>query len=176
MTPVGHPGPDALLDLVEGGGEPAVRTHVASCAACTERVAEAAEGLGLALSHDVPEPSPFYWQAFRRQVGARLVDERAARRWRGWLMPAFATLGLLVALPATRVSPPPPGSPLVPAWSALPAAEEDEGLPVLEALASDPTLELDTREGRGIAEVLSEVSEEDAAALVAALPTGGGAS
>jgi hypothetical protein len=128
--------------------------------------------LGLALTHEaeVPEPSPLYWEAFRRQVGRRILSEdRTSWRWR--LVPLLAAAAALVVIVPSLKPGRAPGSlaPVVPGWSALPPAEEDPGLVVLQGLAaSNPEL-APPREGRGLAELLGDLSEEESLALTDAL-------
>lgn len=163
-----HARDDELLDAVEGVASEAVRRHVQGCAECFERVEEARHGWELAREAEVPEPSPLYWQAFRRQVGGRLGAERRLRRWL-WA-PALATaaaLALAVGLLAPGAG---PGGPttesVLPAWSAsLPAAEDDERLAVLAGL-TPPADELPVTAGcLGLAQCLSDLTEEETVAL-----------
>ncbi len=164
-----HLSEERLLDVVEGAAAEDARAHVAACPACRRRVDEAALGLALAHEAEVPEPTPLYWEAFRRQVGRRILSEdRTSWRWR--LVPLLAAAAaLIVIVPSLKA--PAGGSlaPVVPAWSALPPAEEDPGWVVLEGLAaSDPEL-APPREGRGVAELLGDLSEEESLALTDAL-------
>jgi hypothetical protein len=164
-----HLSEERLLDVVEGAADENARAHVAVCSACRRRVDEAALGFALAHEADVPEPTPLYWEAFRRQVGRRILSEdRTSWRWR--LVPVLAAAAALVVI-VPSLKAPAPGSlvPVVPAWSALPPAEEDPGWIVLQGLAaSDPEL-APPREGRGVAELLGDLSEEESLALTDAL-------
>lgn len=157
-----------LMDVLDGAqGGPAAR-HVAECASCAARLAEAREGLALARAADVPEPPALYWQSFPRRVAERLdTAGPSPRRWRGWLVPTFATAVALAAVVAivprqAPQAPPSPARTLAP-WSALPPAEADPGLPVLQALASDPDPAL---ECGGLTECLAELSDEESQDLV----------
>jgi hypothetical protein len=166
-----HLSEERLLDVVEGAAEERARAHLTVCPACRRRVDEAALGLALAHEADVPEPSPLYWEAFRLQVGRRIMgDDRRSWRWR--LVPLLAAAAsLVVIVPSLKAPGGAPGSlaPVVPAWSALPPAEEDAGLVVLQGLAaSDPEL-APPREGRGVAELLGDLSEDESLALTDAL-------
>ena len=95
--------------------------------------ARRATGLALARAADVPEPSPLYWESFRRQVGRRIVEEAPRRAVARVAAPAFATAAAASSSALLFVRGGPRGSaragaaPL-PAWSALPPAEEDAGL------------------------------------------------
>jgi len=166
-----HLSEERLLDVVEGAADGDARAHVTVCSACRRRVDEAALGLALAHEAEVPEPTPLYWEAFRRQLGRRILSEgRTAWRWR--LVPLLAAAAALVVIvPSLKAPAGARGSlaPVVPAWSALPPAEEDPGWVVLQGLAaSDPEL-APPREGRGVAELLGDLSEEESLALTDAL-------
>ena len=167
----------ALLDVLEGGGARSDRTHVAACPTCAARLAEAGEGWALARGADVPEPLPFYWASLRRAVGQR-VEAAPPRRIR-WAMilplSALAAAGAAAALsigPAVRPSITP--STVVPAWSALPPEDADEGLPVLQGLALAGGDLAPWDDSRGIGPFLAGLSEEDSQALVTSLRTSGG--
>jgi hypothetical protein len=161
-----------LLDLAEGAGGEESRAHASGCASCAARVRGAGLGLGLARGAEVPEPSPLYWQAFRRQVGDRIARE-ARHGGRAWRLPALAAAAALVAavsLVSSRDGPAPatPEPALLPAWSGLPPAEDDPGLLVLQALAA-------RGDGAGavpdeeVSEALVALSEDESRALVEAL-------
>lgn len=178
-----HPKEDTLLDLIEGGGSPDARRHVTQCAACAARVAEARAVVELSQRVEVPEPPEFFWASFRHGVRRRIAEDRPHAAWRGWLLPlaavpVLAALATVAHRPPARVQAPqvagvPSAAPdrLLPAWSPLPPAEEDEGLPVLEGLAASGAVEWD--EGRGLGSYLAGLSEEDSAALARALRNGG---
>jgi hypothetical protein len=160
-----HVRDDELMDAVEGAAAPTVRQHVQACAVCRERVEQAAAGLDLARAADVPEPSPLYWDAFRKQVGRRVGHSR--RSGIAWL-PALAAaaiaalaIGWLRPAPPSTVTPSP-----LPAWSAsLPPVEEDAGLAQLGTLAVGTTDEWAAVGCRGLSDCLSGLSEEETRAL-----------
>jgi hypothetical protein len=166
-----HLSEERLQDVVEGGADEGARAHVTACSACRRRVDEAALGLALAHEAEVPEPSPLYWEGFRRQVGRRILSEdRTSWRWR--LVPLLAAAAALVVIvPSLKAPRGAPGSlaPVVPAWSALPPAEEDPGWVVLEGLAASDHELAPPREGRGVAELLGDLSDEESLALTDAL-------
>jgi len=162
---------ETLMDVVDGTAGPAAREHVASCQSCRTWVAGAAEAWARASDSGVPEPSPLYWASFRRQVGRRIEGERRPGAWRPvWLLPVAAAAALLVALPAIRwphssPSPSPGLLPALPAWSALPPAEKDDGLEVLRAVATnDPEVAAGFERGN-LLEMLSDLSDEESRAL-----------
>jgi hypothetical protein len=169
-----HLSDESLMDALDGAPGGAAARHLAACAACAARLAEAREGLALALGASIPEPPALYWQFFPRQVAARLGAAGPSRRpWRGWLWPALATATALVAavlfVPGPVPEPPPSPPRTLAAWSALPPAEQDPGLPALQALGPDldPALECG-----GVAECVGELSDEESQDLVQLLRPG----
>jgi hypothetical protein len=170
-----HVPDESLPDLAEGGGSDADRVHAAACGPCAARVEEAREVLALARRADVPEPSPLYWEAMRRNVGRRIGEEpHRAPRW-AWLAPvaAAAVVAVVVLTTGRPRAPSAPPERTLAAWSALPPAEDDASLEVLEGLAvADGDLaELD--EGRGVGAFLAGLSEEDDRALADSLRSAG---
>jgi hypothetical protein len=167
----GHVSEPALMDIVEGGGAASDREHVAACADCAAQLAEAAEGWALARGADAPEPSPFYWASLRKAVEWRIESGPPRRIGRGVMLPlslaAAVVMAALSLAPAVRPSIAP--SPLVPAWSALPAEDTDGGLPVLEGLALAGADLASGGDFRGIGPFLAGLSQEDSRALVASL-------
>jgi hypothetical protein len=166
----GHLTEDAVLRMLDGMADPSDRAHAGACEACAARVREVEEGLALAREgSEVPEPSPLYWDSFRRQVGQRIAEEPASpARWRrffrlGALLPAAAAAALLLGvIPWREVQAPAPDSAKVlPAWEALPSGAEDAGLVVLEGLALDGS-DLEAAAGcRGVVDCLVALSDEE---------------
>ena len=154
---------ETLMDVVDEAATPAARAHVAACAECRGRVEEAREGLALARGADIPEPSPLYWQAFRRQVGRRVeTEDRRASWWR--LVPiAAAAAGLVAMVPILHA--PTPVGPSLPAWSALPPADQDPGLAILQGFATVGGDLVATHEGRGVTEYIATLSDDESRAL-----------
>jgi len=167
----GHVPEHRLLDVLEGRGA-SDRAHVEACAQCRARLAEAQAGLALAAGAEVPEPSPLYWESLRRQVSRRL-DEESGRRpafWRrislGPVLAAAAVLaGIVTFLPLAGRPPAPLPPPQLPAWSALPPAEEDEGLEVLRAVAPAVADASVPAACAGVAECLVDLSDEESQVL-----------
>ena len=175
MTMFGHLPEETLMDVVDGTAAPRAREHVAGCEACRTRVAEAAEAWTLAEGSDVPEPAPLYWEAFRRQVDRRIQGE-GRRHWLRLLVPLAAAAGLMVALPRVKSRvpvPEPSAAAVLPAWSALPAAEDDPGLEALQAIASADSDLAASYERSGIPELLSDLSDEENQALAERLKADG---
>src|SRR5262245_49435538 len=127
-----HLSEDEIADALFERGSPARREHLEACSDCATLLAVASEGLALAREAEVPEPSPLYWEVFRRQVDRRIGGEGVPRR-RAWLVPLGAAAAIAVlAVPLLRpraTEPPRPAS--LPSWSSLPPSEEDDGLAVL---------------------------------------------
>jgi hypothetical protein len=169
----GHLADDAVLDVLEGRETEGARAHVASCPECRQHVHEARQGLALLADVDVPEPSPLYWASFRRQVERRL--ESPARRLArpALLAPLLAAAAAVaVALWAPRPGPAPSAplaAPRLPAWSALPPAEEDDALIVLGAVVPSGEDVSLAPSCEGAACLVAELSEEESAALADAL-------
>lgn len=167
----GHVGDEKLLDLVEGTAAADARRHVEGCAACRSRVAEAREALLSAEGGDVPEPSPMYWEAFRRQVGRRLEAEPRPRPSRRRLVAGFAGLaaaGVLAVGLLNRPLAPEAPFPTLPSWSPLPAAEEDFGLAVIRAMAPSPA-DLGPIAACPVEDCLLDLSDEESLALAESL-------
>ncbi len=177
----GHPGDERLIELAQGAGEAGARQHVASCAVCRTQVEELRATLHGLQGVDVPEPSPLYWEAFRRQI-ARRIDEptsaSAAARW--WWLPALAAALALFAFVVPRpwrgLAPSPPPSVAavaLPAWTPLPTIEDDEGLAVLQGLASTGAM-ASVGECQDLAECAAELGEHQGEDLARALGAGAG--
>jgi hypothetical protein len=173
-----HLSDEALMDALEDAGRGPAAEHLASCAGCAARLAEARFGLDLARAATVPDRPGLYWESFPRQVARRIDAGAAVRPWGRWVARGLATtvaVGAalaIVARPAMHRDPSPARSVAaqrLPAWSPLPAAEEDQGLPVLQALGPDvvPAVECS-----GLAECLADLSDEESRDLVRTLRPG----
>ncbi len=169
-----HLADERLMEVMEDAADAEARAHVESCTACAKHLREARDGLALAREAEVPEPSPLYWEAFRRNLGQRIEDEGAARGWRwaalrpwgpGVLVPILATgasLDILVPALHRPVATPPSPIPVLAAWSALPPADQDDGLEVLEGVAlADADLPAVGGE-RSTVESLADLSDDEA--------------
>jgi hypothetical protein len=171
-----HVPDESLPDLAEGRGSEAERAHAAACARCATRIGDAREELALARRADVPEPSPLYWEAMRRNVGRKIAEERRGAGLGAWLAPVAAGAVAVAALflatgRAHAPSAPPP--PTLPAWSALPAAEDDVSLEVLEGLAVADASLATLEEGRGVSALLAGLTDEESRALADSLRRAG---
>jgi anti-sigma factor RsiW len=169
-----HLSEEQLLDAVGDGADGAVERHLTECLACAARAAAVREGLQLAQAAEVPEPSPFYWEALQREIGHRIREERS-RFWRFRLVPALlaaAAAVAIVALGPLRAALAPHAAPAsagpLPAWSALPPAEDDGALSLVQQVALEHGLS-PASECRGSAECLVDLSDEESHAVADAL-------
>lgn len=166
-----HVSEEGLLALVEGGGTPVDRAHAADCPSCAARRDEARGAFDLARGAMVPEPPPLYWEAFRRNLGRRLDEEPRAPRWRwGFFVPLAAAAALAVAfLVPWSPAPVAPPAPVLPVWSALPPADQDEDFVVLEGLSASNGDLAALDEGRGLESFVAGLTDEESKALAASL-------
>jgi hypothetical protein len=152
---------ESLVDVLDGRGDASTRGHLASCARCAAALDEIAEGLRLAGSADVPERPTAYWEGFERRLRDRIDSGARARASWAWLRPAWIAAAIAAAaLSLTPLRGPGVGentARALPAWSALPAVEDDSGLAILEAYSDD---------AEGVAEPEVGVCSEIAACLV----------
>lgn len=176
MTMFGHLSKARLLEVAEGVSTPEAERHAAACATCRAQAEAARSALHVAAQAEIPEPSPLYWEALRRQVESRIASEAPARRRLAFLsLPALAAMVALVALAVglvTRGPRPeavPTPLPLLPAWSALASADDDVGLSVIQAMA--PSAEELAGAGgcQPVYECLGSLSDAESAALADAL-------
>ena len=166
---------DVLLDVLEdaaGLGEEA-RAHLAGCEACAARVEDARAGLALLGDADVPEPAAAYWARFRRQVAQRVQSPAVRLARPAFLAPLLAVAAVVtVAIVGTlirRAPSLPAAAPLLPAWSALPPAEEDDALAVLVTVVPSAG-EVDLGHScRDAACLVGELTDEESVALADAL-------
>jgi hypothetical protein len=170
-----HLSDQELLELALTDAAPG-RPHVAGCALCRERAESARDGLLLAASAGIPEPSPLYWESFRQQVGRRIAAEAAPRPrfalWGGGVLALAASLALVAAIVPRPPSVATPvgvqsASGVLPAWSPLPPAEEDPGLEVLAAAVAP--LPAESAACSGVADCVTDLSEQESRDLAALL-------
>jgi hypothetical protein len=166
-----HVSDDALYGLALGEGTAAEREHAGSCEACARRIEEVLSAVELAQRAEVPEPSPFYWQALRRGVSQRIAEDGRKTRRFGVLVPLAAVAALVVALavrPAFvqkgRVEPP-----ALAAWSALPLEDDDDGLRVLEGLALSSNELADWDRAEGLGTYLANLTDDESRVLAETL-------
>jgi hypothetical protein len=165
-----HLSSQTMTDVIEGGGTPSEWAHVASCAKCRSQLEDARIALELATKAEVPDPPGLYWEALRRNVSRRIAEEPARRsRWGRWtpLAVVSAAAVVLAVFVVGRAPAPSEAVRALPAWSALPPVEEDDGLAVVSGLAEDELADWD--EGQGLGAFVAGLSDEESEALVAAL-------
>ena len=166
----GHVSDERLIDVLEGAADASSRAHAESCERCRERLSGLRSGLSLAREADVPEPSPLYWETFRKQVDVRLVREVPAARWS--LRPAFAVaaalLALMAVLPGPRQESGPVTTATLPAWSALPPVTEDANFAVLQGLEA-PEEDLLAASPQRISAIVADLSDAERQRLAEAL-------
>jgi hypothetical protein len=171
-----HVSEEELVDLALDAGAGDARRHAEGCATCASRLSELREGLALARQAEIPEPSPLYWEALRRNVSLRIAEE--PRRFALWarLVPLAAAAGLLAFVLAgggrALHTPSAEKAPVLPSWSALPAESDDPGLAVLEGVAMTGGDLTAWEDGQGIGAFLADLSEVDRRVLVERLQEG----
>jgi len=169
-----HVSDAALMDVLEGAAGDRVRDHVAACERCRTRVEEARTALDWTAQATVPEPVPSYWDVFRRRVARSLVEEPAARSRRPlWVAAAVAGAAMIAVLMVgpTPAPVPPPATAVVPlpAWSALPPADEDSALPILRTVAPTVAAVTPAVECSDVSECVVGLTDEESGALADAL-------
>ena len=158
---------DVLLDVIEGAASVEATRHAGECAECARRVADARAGLSLAAGAETPEPSPLFWDVFRRRVASAIEAEPRPRhaetgtRRFGFVVPALLATAAMVAI--VSFMPSEPGAPApsparLAASSALPADEDIGGADAAEDL-----------ECRDVAACVASLTDEESRALAEAL-------
>jgi hypothetical protein len=119
----------------------------------------------------VPEPSPFFWPAFRAQVERRIGSEPRPRLafWPALLASAAVLVAASSLVPGLRDSRPASEMASARAWSALPPEAEDASLPVLEGALSSLGDEAALADCRGVARCLVGLTDEEQRALLDAM-------
>ena len=167
MTMRSHLEGDVLLDVIEGAASVEATRHAEECAECARRIADARAGLWMAAEAGAPEPSPLFWDVFRRRVASAVeaeprprLAETGARRL-GFVVPALLATAAMVAV--VSFMPREPGAPppaTLAASSALPA-DEDIGV-------ADAAEDLECRD---VAACVAGLTDEESRALADALRT-----
>ena len=169
-----HVSDAALMDVVEGAAGERAAQHVAQCAQCRARVDEARAALGFAAAAAVPEPIPSYWDVQRRRVARALVEAPAARSRRPlWAAAAVAGAAVIAVLTVgpTKVPVPVRATPsaALPAWSPLPAADEDPALPILEVVAPTVATAMPAALCSDVSECVAGLTDDESRELADAL-------
>jgi hypothetical protein len=167
--------PDAaLMDVLDGAAGDRVRQHVAACEACRARVEDARAALDWTAQATVPDPIPSYWDVFRRRVAHALVEVPAERSrrplWAAAAVAGAAMIAVLTLRPAPGpVAPHPTTVAPMPAWSALPPADEDPALPILEQVAPTVVAASPAVECADVSECVVSLTDEESGELADAL-------
>ena len=160
---MGHLRAEELIDLAERARPEASVPHLRSCERCRRQLADLRAALPEVHRHDVPEPSPLFWEHFSARVHEAVAAENLPRSasWLDlWGRPRLTMISVAgacvvlavaavmslgdgfvrgdVAMPApsvTSVAPVPPIAPVGPVRDDAPDAD-------LIALADDPALDL----------------------------------
>lgn len=107
MTPRHPLTPDDWADALADGSR--AEAHLASCPACRAELAELRAVLSeTRAAGDVPEPSPYFWDALSVRVRAGVADVPVPTRW--WTVywrPVAAMVGVLGAVALVLASQPP---------------------------------------------------------------------
>lgn len=175
----GHVTDERWIDVIDGAATAHESAHLASCLECGKTLSELRLGIAAARSAEVPEPSPLYWQALRRNVDERIVGEGVERSWLprllGWrpALAGLAALALIVALYPGRAprEARPTTLATLPAWDALPPTAEDQGLAVLQGLGAAEE-DLVGVASSSVIGLVDELSEAETEALVHELRSG----
>ena len=166
----GHLSEESVVDMASDEGDPGASEHLLACPECAARVHECRSSLALLEQTEIPEPSPLYWEALRSGVKQKIAQDK--RRVSAWtmLVPLAAAAALLLVIWGGPTKPAPVTAPLsLPSWSPLPAAEDDEGLRVLEGVALGAQGEADLEAPAGLAPYLAGLTDEESRALAETL-------
>ena len=99
-----HLSPEELLDLADGTRAETSVHHLAQCAACRQQLEGLRATMALAMTADVPEPSPLFWDHLSERVRASVAAEDMRPRpsmfflgFRRWSWQSMAAAGAAVA-------------------------------------------------------------------------------
>jgi hypothetical protein len=171
MTMWTHPTDAALMDVVEGTAAEGVLAHVARCARCRQRAEDAEAALVWTRGATVPDPAPSYWDLFRRRLASGIeapaVPTHHGRLWTAGLLAAAAVAALVIVVPSPAVKRPSgPAAPALPAWSALPPADDDASLALLEHAAPAAAAAAPALECPNLTACVAGLSDDESRALV----------
>jgi hypothetical protein len=139
-----HLSDEALMGVIEGADDVNTRAHLEECGLCRGLLDEARRGEDAARSAvPVPEPSPLYWDAFKRNLDQRIAEDTPRVFRAAFLVPALAAAAVVVAALGIwgTHAPRPTPSPVAPhlaAWTPLPPADDDSGLALIQAMRPSP--------------------------------------
>jgi hypothetical protein len=154
-----HLKPARLIDLAEGVEAEQSVPHLAECETCRRALVELRATMadvarpGAPGSHDVPEPSPLFWDHLSARVRNAVAEEGSPARV-GWLdrwlrprvlAPVLAgAMALVIVAFAVRSANAPPPAPIPPSMLPVAVTAPLPSLPPLEPLGAsdDPALGL----------------------------------
>lgn len=145
-----HLSPDQLIDLAEGTRPESSVAHLAECGECRRHLADLREMMAVAVSAEIPEPSPLFWDHLSARVRTAVAEDVEPRAsWARWtrvlnarvvagslgLIGAAVVLAMAVTMRTGNV--PAPTVALTPAPVAVPAdvVTDDPSLSLLTDLA-----------------------------------------
>ena len=183
MTP--HLSPDEFVDGAEGALDAARVAHVETCASCAAEIAALQALLReVAAPDDVPEPSPLFWDHWRRRVKAAAASAPPASWWSRLTWRPFVAISAAAAVVAlmlvARPFSPPPAAPetavaeVAPADTWLPALEDgsfDIVLELASELEWDDVRQVATPRAGTVDALIQELSPAERQQLVALLKT-----
>jgi hypothetical protein len=169
-----HLSPEERVDALDGVLTQLRQTHLDECAACRRSVAELTEVLTHArqsVEHDVPEPSPLFWQHFEQRVDVAIAEETMAASSTGWWQrlidfrraPALATAAVVITMVA-----------LVPLAMRMNKVESPVATPIANAEVELGAMS-ETVEWQFVASVLGTLEEETAREVLGPSPVALGA-
>ncbi len=152
-----HLSPDTFVDLLDGTLAEAAVSHLASCDACRQQLADLRVTWQAAADAEVPEPSPLFWDHLSARVHDAVAAEGQPRApwWRidwswtsvGLAGAAVAALALVAFLQLPRAGGESPAAPAVAANASVVSAPvvetepvplpDDESIGLMADLASD---------------------------------------
>lgn len=91
---------DELIDAMEGMLAAERQSHLDTCEACRQQLAELSGVLNEAKQASVPEPSPLFWPHFSERVSVAIDHESApGGNWPSWLRwQVLAPMGVLAMI------------------------------------------------------------------------------
>lgn len=79
-----HPDEVTLIDVLDGHGSHEQHAHVEQCDACRTTLAALRSTMDRAADHELPDPSPLFWEHFSRRVNER-IDASDVAAWTRWV-------------------------------------------------------------------------------------------
>jgi hypothetical protein len=70
-----HLSPELLIDLAEGTRPESSAGHLAECGECRQQLADLREMMAVAVSAEMPEPSPLFWDHLSARVRTAVAED-----------------------------------------------------------------------------------------------------